>query len=620
MKTLPLRARRAALVPAVAAGVCLHVSLAQAAGSDPVLVAALDTVVVSTTRSEQPITDVVADVSVVDRETIERSGAASLADVLARLPGVTIVTNGGPASTTSVLLRGGETRFTAVFIDGVRVDSQSTGGASWQAIPLAQIDRIEVLRGPAGAIYGSDAVAGVVQVFTRQGEPGFFPSVHAGFGTHHSRDLGVSLRGGEGAVDYSLGLSSEYSDGFNATTTGNPDRDGFRGHSASGRLGWKPAEGHRLSISFLDSRQIARYDGFTLGQDDRTVQQLSTIGLDWTARWSDVWSTRVGVSQGKERYETGPTVYKTETRVDSYWLRNEWKLGVQTFRFDLERREDRLENESTTPVNTQRSQNAVALGYSLRLGAHHLQANARQDDDSEFGTETTGSLAYGYDLTPQWRATVSAGTSFRAPTLFQRFSIYGVPTLQAETGRNVEAGLRWQSGSDRASVVVYRNRVDNLINYISGPGSCINGVGMFAGCYGNVGEALYEGVTLSGATRWAGVNWGGSLDLMDPRNVATQKRLPRRARQQAVFTADTQAAGWKLGGEVQAVGSRFDDVANRRELGGYTLLNLSASTEVARDWTLLLRVNNLTDKDYQLARGYATGGRTFYLGLTWAPR
>ncbi|MCB1258202.1 MAG: TonB-dependent receptor, partial [Microthrixaceae bacterium] len=132
----------------------------------------LPEVVVSATRSEQPITDVLADVTLVDRAEIDHLGAASVSDVLERLPGITVNRNGGLASTTNVYLRGAEGRFTAVFIDGVRIDSQSTGGASWNAIPLSQVDRIEVLRGPAAAIYGSDAMAGVIQIFTREGEKG----------------------------------------------------------------------------------------------------------------------------------------------------------------------------------------------------------------------------------------------------------------------------------------------------------------------------------------------------------------------------------------------------------------------------------------------------------------
>ncbi len=130
--------------------------------------------VVSATRSAQLIGDVVADVTLIDRETIERAGPVGLADILARVPGVQITRNGGMGANTSVFVRGGESRHTPVFIDGVRVESQATaGGASWSNIPIALIDRIEVLRGPSSAVYGSDAVAGVIQIFTKRGEGPF---------------------------------------------------------------------------------------------------------------------------------------------------------------------------------------------------------------------------------------------------------------------------------------------------------------------------------------------------------------------------------------------------------------------------------------------------------------
>lgn len=608
MSSCLLRARLAAL------------PLACAAAFPASAQSALPTVVVSATRSELPITDVVADVTLVDRTAIDRLGAVSVSDVLERLPGITVTRNGGPATTTNVYLRGAEGRFTAVFIDGVRIDSQSTGGATWNAIPLAQVDRIEVLRGPAAAVYGSDAMAGVVQIFTRQGEKGFFPSVRVGVGSDNTRELGVSLRGGGETVDYALGLGTDRSDGFNAKPTGNPDRDGYRNESFSGRLGWKLGEAHKLEATLLDSRQNAGYDGFTPGLDDRSRHHLQTLGLNWNGRWSDSWSTRVGVSRGTDRYETSPSVYLTETRVDSWLLRNELRAGPGLLTVDVERREDRLENASTSPVDTGRHQNALAVGYGVRAGDHTLQLNARRDDDSEFGVHHTGSLAYGHALSRTLRLTGSVGTAFRAPTLFQRFSIYGTADLEAETAQNVEAGLRWQEAANRASVVVYRNRVKNLIDYIAGPGSCVNGVGDFAGCYGNTGRATYTGVTLAGGTALGTINLAGSLDLMRPKNAETGKLLARRARTQATLTADMPVGGWRLGGEVQHTGRRFDDAANTRPLPAHTLLNLTASTDIARDWRLLARVDNATGKDYESVRGYATAGRTFYLGLNWSPR
>ncbi len=256
----------------------------------------------------------------------------------------------------------------------------------------------------------------------------------------------------------------------------------------------------------------------------------------------------------------------------------------------------------------------MALGYGLVTGPHSLQLNLRQDDDSEFGGHHTGSAAYGYAITPQWRITASAGTAFRAPTLYQRFSQYGLGSLQPETSHNIEAGLKWAQGSSSAGVVVYRNKVDNLITFASA-GGCASTLG----CYRNTAHAEYSGATFSGTQRVGDVSLRGSLDLQDPRDTVTNKLLARRSREHASFGADTQFGTWTVGAEVQASGKRFDDAANTNRLGGYTLLNLYASTRIARDYSLVARIDNVADKPYELIRTYATPGRVLYVGLKWAP-
>jgi vitamin B12 transporter len=579
----------------------------------------LPEVVVTATRVQQPLTDVVADVTIIDRSVIERSGATGLADVLARVPGLQFARNGGPSSATSVYLRGAESRFTAVFVDGVRIDSQSTGGASWGALLLSQIDRIEVVRGPAAAVYGSDALGGVIQIFTRKGETAFAPAIEFGLGSHGTMKFDASLSGSQGSVDYALGLARESSDGFNSQPTANPDKDGYRSTAASARLGWQINAAHRLEATLLNSETDAQYDAFTPGRDDHGFQDLRTLGLNWAARWSEVYSSKVGISQSKDRYETTPSVYLTDTQVTSYLWQNEWRLGAHQLTAALERREDRLNNASTTPVVTERSQNAIALGYGLRSGDHTLQLNARYDDDSEFGGHSTGSAAYAFGFLPNWRATVSAGTAFRAPTLFQRFSLYGVPSLRPESGRNVEAGVKYEARGNSFSAVIYRNKVSDLITYVAGPGACANGTGSFAGCYGNTGSAQYSGLTLSGGTSVNRVALRASLDLQNPKDLTTGKQLARRAKQVATLAANAPVGSWQMGAEAQLVGQRYNDAANLQKLHGYGLLNLYASTRIGKSWTLLGRIDNLGDVDYETARGYATGGRTAYVGLKWAP-
>lgn len=621
MKTPSFRARTRALLTTrlgLVSWAALAACAAHAQGNAPIVLAqnlnapSLKEVVVTATRTEQPLSDLVADVSVVDSETIERSGATGLADVLARLPGVEFVRNGGPGTTTSVFLRGAESRFTAVYIDGVRVDSQSTGGAAWEAIPLSLIDRIEVLRGPAGAIYGSDAIGGVIQIFTKKGERGVSPYVGIGAGTYGTFKAEAGVSGATGTVDYALGIVRETSRGFNARPipTANPDRDGYGTTSANARLGWQLNATHRLEGTFLASDSNSGYDA-SLTNDDRNEHRLRALGLNWQAQWTTNYKTRVSYTDSKDRYETYPSIYLTETQVKSYLFQNEYRLGANLFTAALERREDHLANK---PIDRTRSQDALALGWGYSANGHTAQFNVRHDSDSEFGGKSTGSLAYGYTFAPGWRATASVGTAFRVPTLYHRFSEYGLATLKPEESQNAELGLRWSQGSSLFSAVVYRNRVKNLITY-SSPGTCQSKFG----CYANTARAQYEGVTLSAAHRIAGVNLRGSIDLQNPKDRDTGLQLARRAKRHASFGADTRVADWLVGAEVQTSAHRFDNAANTAVLGGYTLLNLYASTRLSKDFTLVARVDNLADKTYELARTYATAGRYAYVGVKWTP-
>ena len=576
----------------------------------------LPNVVVTANRVAQPLTDVLADVTLLDEQQVRDSGAVNITDLLARQPGLELSRNGGPGTTTSVFMRGAENRFTAVYIDGIRVDTQATGGAPWEAISLDQVERIEIVRGPAAAVYGSDAIAGVIQIFTKKGDGPFTPYVGVGGGSRRTGKLEAGFSGKHGAVDYSLGAARDVSRGFNTKPDGNPDRDGYRQSSASGRLGLQINDAHRIDLTGTYSNMDAQYDGYTAGLDDHALSRLSTLGASWSAQWTKAFSTRLSVSQSAQRYETVPGDYLTKTRLNNYLLQTEWQQGAHRVTGTLERREDHLEND---PIDQGRHQNAIGLGYGYTAGAHTLQLNLRHDRDSEFGGQTTGGAAYGFAFAPGWRVTGAIGTAFRVPTLYQRFSQYGQPALQPEKSRNLELGLHWAQGGSQFGVVAYRNKVRNLITFGS-PGPC----GASFGCYENTGRAVLEGVTLSGATKLADLNLGGSIDLQRPKDDVTGKLLARRAKRMLKLNADTHvstgALRWTLGGELQLSSSRWDNAANTNRLGGYGLVNLYASTTIARQWDLLARIDNVGDKAYQVARGYNTAGRTFYLGLRWTGR
>ena len=605
--------------------------------------ARLKETVVTATRSAQPIGDVIADVTLIDRDTIERAGAVGLAEVLARVPGVEITRNGGIGNSSSVFVRGGEARHTLFLVDGVKIDSQSTsGGATISSIPLSQIDHIEIVRGPSSAVYGSDAVAGVIQVFTKNGLGLFSPSMTLGYGSYNTQRVEVGATGSAGVeniFDYAFGLAQETSDGFNiqrGVLNRNPDSDGYKNMNLSARFGIQLNRDHRLEASVLKSKVDAQTDGFAVTEGDtRNVSLLQTLGTQWLARWTPRYSTRLSASQSVDENDTPRTITGTARTINRTVIRtlqwgNEYRLDSHLFSANVERRYDNFFIDGTTAVppgatsiQREKSQGSVSMGYGWSGGAHSLQINSRRDSDSEFGGKTTGSAGYAYSITPQLKVTAGGGTSYRVPTIYQRFSKYGVSTLVPEAGRNIEYGLRFKEGRSSFSAVAYRNRLTNLLTFVSGNGPCVNGgppvLPASRACYANVARAEYSGVTLSGTYLAGAYNLHASLDLENPKNSDTGRTLARRAVKHGIFGADTRAGAWSVASDVLISSFRQDSDSTNVTLPGYALLNLSATRALSRNWRTVVKLDNLTDKAYQTANTYAMPGRTLYVGLTWAP-
>jgi vitamin B12 transporter len=540
----PIRHRRLAGLPLALASAFGGLALIQLptlahAQEQKAATATLGETVVTANRTPQPLSDLVGDVSIIDRQTIERSGATGVADVLARQPGIEITRTGGVGNNTSLYIRGAETRFTAVYLDGVRIDSQSTGGAGWEGIPLAQIDRIEVLRGPAAAVYGSDAIGGVIQLFTKRGEEGVSPYAGVGFGSHGLRKIEGGVSGKSGLFDYSFGVAHEESKGFDVQPASkrtpskdgftSPDRDGYRSTSGNLKLGFQITPDQRIDATLLQSNVEAGYDASVSFRtrppirfrNDVSDNTLRTAGLTWSAKWNDIYSTRVQVTDSQSVYKTQPSFYRTETNLRGYLFQNEFRFGPHLVTATLERREDALENAPTTSAklfSQDRSQNALALGYGFVQGPHSLQLHVRRDKDSEFGGKTTGSAAYGFAILPSLRFTASAGTAFRVPTLYQRFSEYGVSTLQPEDSRNLELGLNYAKDGTTAGIVVYRNRVRNLINFVGTATGCASTFG----CYTNVARATLQ-------VRRSRPASASATSRCAPRSTCRTRRTPRPA-------------------------------------------------------------------------------------------
>lgn len=584
-------------------------------------------VVVTATRAPADRARVLADVSVITREDIDRSGALDLADLLDRQPGLAFSNNGGPGTYTDVFVRGANARFTALLVDGLRVDSQNLqGGAVWQGIPLSQVDRIEIVRGAGSALYGSDAVGGVIQVFTRKPADGAL-SLAGGLslGTHGTVKSDVTASGRQADVEYGVTLGAERATGRSVISNpANPDwradRDGYEQSSAQARLAWQLLKGHRLETSSGWHRTRADFDDRYASEDTDSVATtvIRTSQVAWLADWLPELKGQYRLGESSTEVLSDSSGHlRAKTRTRTSLAQHDWQWGAHGVQVLLENRVDRMSaaydgSSSFEGPSPRRDQLGLGLGYAWDQGDWAFSARARRDDDSEFGVHHTGTVGGGWRFAPGWMARASYSEGFRAPTLYERFAQYdGNPDLKAETSHGAEAAVSWQRGTDRFAVTAYNQRVNQLIEY-----------SMTQFQYFNVGQARLKGLTLTAQARWAEANWSGSWDVQDPRNVRTGEPLIRRARYHGNLSVDTEAKGWNVGVRSRFVGGRNDiDGASRAvRTGGYVTWGVFASRQLSPGWQLLTRVDNVFNKRYEVARDYAVPGAFAQVALRYEPR
>ena len=579
--------------------------------------------VVTATRSAQPIADVLADITVIGAEEIARAGAQSVTELLQRQSGVEIVQNGGPGSVSGVFLRGANRGQTLVLIDGVRIASSSAGATSLEAIPLDQVDRIEILRGPASSLYGADAIGGVVQVFTRRGAGAISGNASAGYGTYGTWDVKGGVSGTAGPVQFALQAAAKASRGFNAITDPanfqfNPDSDGYRNQSLSANVGFTAAPGQELTAQYFRSRLDNQFDAGP-GFDDRTITVAETWQVASRNRFAPFWVSRLSAGAGIDDSQTqtayGTSPFKTAQR--QYAWQNEFTLPMGALTAGVERREEHVATDAGF-ATTERDTNSLFGIYQLRAGDHALQANLRRDDSSQYGGKTTGAFSYGYRFAPSLRVTAGYATGFKAPSFNDLYYPgFANPDLVPETSKNLEAGVYWNGNTPGAGLearaIVYRNRVSQLIVF-----QCDAN---FRCAPHNVDRATLEGMTLGLEARADnGATVAASLDIQSPEDDATGKLLPRRARQHGALSGGYPLGPVRVGVELIASSLRYDDPANLLKMGGYAIVNLTLEWPLPQGVTLFARADNVFDKNYALAAGYATGGATVFAGVRAALR
>jgi vitamin B12 transporter len=610
---------------------CLLAAFATSAAAQ----STLQPIVVSGSREPQPLERVTADVVVIDAERIRSSTADSVEDLLRREAGMQLGRNGGPGKSSSTFIRGAASNSVVVLIDGVRIGSATLGQAQFEGISLAQIDRIEVLRGPGSSLYGADAVGGVVQIFTQRGEGPPNISANAAAGSYRSYEAGLGVSGAQQGFDYVLSLARDSSRGVSALKPGdefgnyNPDRDGYKRDSALFKLGYAPAAGHRIGLSWNQSRLDSQYDaseflasnGFNQDAtpDFRGKLKNDVVSFDYRGVITPAWTTSAQLAHNNDELLSGGTLKsRYRTKRDQLTWQNAWTPGAgQQLVFALEHLTEKASGEDYV-ADVKRNNNALVLGYTGEFGAHVLQADVRHDDNSVYGNNTTGRLGWSMEIAKNLRLRALAGNTFRAPSFNELYYPgYGVESVTAERGRSVELGLTWRAAGSELAATVYQNRVRDLIVYEPDRSNCPLDPAYDFGCASNIGNARMQGATLSGSHRFGNVRIAATLDALDAQDTDAKTRLSRRAAHQESLSVDYDIGAYSVGAALLAVGARPD--GNKR-LGSYETLDLRARWRFAPQWQLEARLLNATGRDYEPTRDYQALGRQAWLGVRFDGR
>lgn len=628
MKNRSLRAQR--LVPALSA-----LSAALVVTHVPVQAAEMDPVVISAARVAQPLSTVLPSVSVITREDIDRSQATTLADLLQGEAGFEFGRNGGPGTVTSFFLRGQDSVNMVLMVDGVRSQTDSIGSLQVTDIPLGMVERVEILRGNASALYGEAAIGGVIQITTRhsQGTPKSYASMTAGsYGTVEAQ-TGYGGKNGEYSFDINAGAAN--SQGFSAMNTvqkvrANPDKDGYSRQFLSARLERRLDADLSVGVRVNSRRSRVDYDDTTGVTDTHRFKQSNdTLGVfarkalsaDWISSL-DIAATELSYDDLKNGvpYTAGDGSWKnghmTGQQQVVRWS-NEYQManGRQVV-FGLEHNDEKFKAEGDNAYNMKRNTKAGFAGLTQKLDQWTLQLNIRHDEvtvdnadawssSNNVSRATTGLLGAGYSLTPNWRLTATTSTGFRAPTAYD---ISQNAQLKMETHRGYEAGVTYAEGATQGRVVMFTTSSHDAIGYDSN----FNVM--------NIGDTRNQGLEASLRTYWQGYVIKANAVAQDPWSVTYSERLARRAREYASLDVSRPVAAYDVGVKVMAVGSRKDSHYTSNMLGGYALWSFYASHKLDENWTARVKLENAFDKQYQLAYGYNTPGRGIYASLQYSPK
>ena len=570
---------------------------------------------ITVTANRMPTENALAPTTVITRADIEKLQIQDLASLLSRFPGIDMTQNGGLGKASGVSIRGTNSDHVLILVDGVKWYSATSGSSALQDFPVSQIDRIEVVRGPRAGLYGSEAIGGVIQIFTKSGsvnKPTPYFSVSAGTKNTLRSSAGVS--GGNDTTKYNLGYSYDTTNGINAQKDKNPDHDGYRNQSVSLKVNQQWMESWSTDLNLLRANARNHYDGYSVNKNYVTDSVQQILGLNNNISVNETWSMSFDLSESRDRSQNYAddkitTNYNTRHRYAG-WI-NHLQLNDQhRVNIGLEYENDKIDS-SDTYVEDSRDNKAIFVSWEAEVDKNSWLLSARHDDNESFGHETTGTADYGYQLSDDLRLTANAGTGFKTPTFNDLYypldgsGYEGNPDLKPEKSTSYGFGVEGTPSWGRWAVNTYKNKIRNLIVWDKSPS--------------NVDVAKIKGIEFEVTTTLA--NWQVSADasFLQPEDDKTGNVLPRRAKRLANLHLDRNWGDWSTGASWKLRGNSYDDADNDERLGGYGLLDLRVAYKVDPDWTVRLTGQNMLNKDYETVEDYYSLGRTVMLSLSYQP-
>jgi len=591
----------------------------------------LSPLVVTAGRIAENPANISANVSVITRENIEASQATTVVDILRSQAGIDVASSGGLGKITSVFLRGGSSGQTLVLIDGVRVGSATAGNFDWANLSTADIERIEIVRGAQSSLYGADAMAGVIQIFTRKGKQGIHTQSFAETGTYGTKSAGVSIQGGtESGVTYALSADTLKTDGFSVAASGT-EADPYERTTLSARVGFQAGDAD-IELSVRNVEGTTSLDGFVfdpvtfafdladiLDYTQKSTQNISSAKVVYP--FSDTFETTVQLSRSiDDVVGTDPAPgsfnnFDFKTTIDQFTWQNHLDLATASVLFGMDTFTSKGVSTSSS-LDESITQNALFASVNQSLSLADINASVRFDDNSASSNQTTYKLGTVYHFNDYLNATANYGTGFKAPSIndlyfpASAFSAGNVD-LKPETSTGWDVGVSYQTQGEALSynigVTYFNQQYKDLIvwapdaNFFYSPT--------------NVGEATTKGTELTASVLhtfgFVRANWT-TLDATDDTNNLL---LARRAKDSGSITLGTDLAGIHAEVQQHLIGKRFSDTANTKVLDAYTKTDLRLSYAVNNTWHIKLRVENMGDTTYEEVTGYGVAGRSTYAGV-----